>query len=291
MFYSMTGFGSAEKNINNINCMIEIRSLNGKQSDINLRMPSNLKNADLEIRNCIKENLLRGSIEVNINLNINGTNKPLQLNKPLAHFYFNAIKELKEELNLKEENILPTLLQMPDVISNSQESYSDDFINELISLIKVAATNLNLQRKNEGEMLKRTILTNIELIEKANKAITPLEKNRLNNVREKLQTALDEKIISANFDANRMEQEIILYIERLDIKEEKTRLEHHCNYFYELANDSEISKGKRLGFLLQEIGREINTIGSKANDAAIQKHVVQMKDQLEQAKEQLANVL
>lgn len=291
MLYSMTGYGRAEKTIAGKSYLIELRSLNGKQYDIRLTMPALLKPYEIEIRNILNEGLMRGSIECIITVSQNGSEKPVKLNKALIRAYYEPIAELSEELGLSQENILSTLLRMPDVVSTSNEVIPENEWHLFENILKEVIGDLNNHRKEEGKSMEDDLLARITNIELQQAAVAELEPQRRIKIKEGLQKVLEEHIGKENYDPNRLEQELIYYIEKIDISEEQVRLKNHCAYFKEVLNDNAIIKGKKLSFILQEIGREINTTGSKAYDADVQKCVVLMKDELEKAKEQILNVL
>jgi uncharacterized protein (TIGR00255 family) len=287
----MTAYGSAEKTIGDLQCSVEIKTLNGKQFDVYAKLPQSLKSIETKLRQDIKDRLQRGSVELMINLKQFGDSKPIGINKELASFYRDTIRDLSEELELTADLSLDTILRLPEVISTSNVSLSEDDLNEIVILCQQACDVANEERKKEGVMLESTLENNVRTIQEKAAQVEPLEKERSQNKKEKLQTHLKELGDEEKLDANRLEQEIIYYIEKLDISEEQTRLNHHCDYFLELIKNDTVMKGKKLGFICQEIGREINTMGAKANHVGIQKLVVGMKDELEQAKEQIANVL
>jgi uncharacterized protein (TIGR00255 family) len=287
----MTGYGRAEKTIAGKSYLIELRSLNGKQYDIRLTMPALLKPYEIEIRNILNEGLMRGSIECIITVSQNGSEKPVKLNKALIRAYYEPIAELSEELGLSQENILSTLLRMPDVVSTSNEVIPENEWHLFENILKEVIGDLNNHRKEEGKSMEDDLLARITNIELQQAAVAELEPQRRIKIKEGLQKVLEEHIGKENYDPNRLEQELIYYIEKIDISEEQVRLKNHCAYFKEVLNDNAIIKGKKLSFILQEIGREINTTGSKAYDADVQKCVVLMKDELEKAKEQILNVL
>lgn len=291
MLYSMTGYGRAEKIIAGRSYLIELRSLNGKQYDIRLTLPPMLKPYEIDIRNILNEGLLRGSVECIITLSQNGSDKPVRLNKQLVKAYYEPIKELAEELGLSQENVLSVLLRMPDVVSSSNEMLSEDEWNLFAGVLNGVITDLNSHRKDEGKSMEDDMLIRITNIELQQAAVAQLEPQRRIKIKEGLQKVLEENIGKENYDPNRLEQELIYYIEKIDISEEQVRLKNHCVYFKEVLKDPAIIKGKKLSFILQEIGREINTTGSKAYDADVQRCVVLMKDELEKAKEQILNVL
>ncbi|SFQ19597.1 YicC/YloC family endoribonuclease [Parafilimonas terrae] len=291
MLYSMTGYGRAEKTIGGKSYLIELRSLNGKQYDIRLTMPSLLKPYEIEIRNILNEGLMRGSIECIITVSQNGSEKPVKLNKALIKAYYEPVSELSKELDLSQENVLSTLLRMPEVISTSNEVIAEAEWHLFENILKEVIAELNNHRKEEGKSMEDDLLARITNIELQQAAVAALEPQRRVKIKEGLQKVLEENIGKENYDPNRLEQELIYYIEKIDISEEQVRLKNHCTYFKEVLNDNAIIKGKKLSFILQEIGREINTTGSKAYDAEVQKCVVLMKDELEKAKEQILNVL
>ncbi len=291
MLQSMTGFGRAEFNVANYICCIEIRTLNGKQFEVNTKLPSILKMYEIEVRNKTQQLLNRGSIDVTIFLKQNGSSKAVSVNIELAKYYHNAIMQIADELSLEKKDILSTLMSMPEIVSSSNETFKEEDWLLIAQKLEDVCQIVNQYRTQEGVMLTKHISGNIEKIKSLCIEVDPFEKNRTERIREKLIQSLNDFIQSAHVDKNRLEQEIIYYIEKFDITEEKNRLLHHCDYFNELLLEDHTTKGKKLGFLLQEIGREINTMGSKANDIDIQKRVVMMKDELEQAKEQLLNAL
>ncbi len=291
MLYSMTGYGRAEKTIAGKSYLIELRSLNGKQYDIRLTLPPLLKPYEIEIRNILNEGLLRGSIECIITISQNGSDKSVRLNKSLIKAYYEPIQELSKELGLSQENVLSVLLRMPDVVSASNEIIAEDEWKLFSRVLNEVIADLNSHRKDEGKSMEDDLLARITNIELQQAAVAALEPQRRIKIKEGLQKVLEEHIGKENYDPNRLEQELIYYIEKIDISEEQVRLKNHCVYFKEVLNDHAIIKGKKLSFILQEIGREINTTGSKAYDADVQKCVVLMKDELEKAKEQILNVL
>ncbi len=287
----MTGFGREEFQIAAFQCVIEIRSLNGKQFEFSSKISPLLKPYEIDIRNCIQKKLHRGSVELNIFLKQNGSSKPMMINTELAKHYYQSIVQIAAELDLEKKDMLASLLRMPEIVATINDAIDESHWEMIAANIEKVCDKLNQHREREGQMLEKTIIHNVEKIKQLCNEVEPFEKNRIEKIREKLGNALSELEQSGRVDKNRLEQELIFYIEKLDINEEKNRLLHHCNYFMEILNEDTLLIGKRLGFVAQEIGREINTMGSKANDASIQKIVVNMKDELEQAKEQLLNVL
>ncbi len=291
MLYSMTGYGSAEANIGDYQCMLELKALNGKQLDVYTKIPQNLKALEIKLRQEIKQELKRGSVEVIINLKQNGASKPLVINKDLVAYYLKNIEDISTTYGIEKEHILPTLMRMPEIVSYSQDLFSDKEETQLLNLLKEVCTKLTAQRAHEGKMLFDLLDEKVKNIETLSEKIEPLDAQRSADKKDKIKAALKDQPLDTSFDKNRLEQEIIYYIEKLDISEERVRLKHHCTYFQEILNNEDDLKGKKLGFIAQEIGREINTLGAKANHSEIQKIVVQMKDELEQIKEQVANAL
>lgn len=291
MLYSMTGYGRAEQAIGDKNFLIEIKSLNGKQFDLRLNIPALLKPYEFEVRNLLNEGLQRGSVECSITIKLNGANKPVTINTDLAKAYFQPVSQLANELGLATGDILSTILKLPDVITPSTEMLSEAEWIHFEKLLKEAIAQLNNHRKEEGKSIEVDLLVRLKNIEEQQQLITQLEPLRRTKIKEGLVKVLEENVGKENYDPNRLEQELIYYIEKIDISEEQVRLNNHCAYFRTVLNETGLSKGKKLSFILQEFGREINTTGSKAYDATMQKAVILMKDELEKAKEQILNVL
>lgn len=291
MLKSMTGFGRAEKNVGNKTFLADIKSLNGKQFDLQLKLPSILKPYEFDIRRLLSEKLSRGTVDCTISLKDTGNAKPVTINTDLAKAYYQPLAELSAALNLDPSHILSTLVKLPEVITPSSDTLNDaewaDFQNVLLSAID----DLNQHRLEEGRSLEEDLISRINNIVKQQDEVIKLEPLRQQKIREGITKLLEENVGKENYDGNRLEQELIYYIEKIDISEEQVRLKNHCDYFISLLHEPGDSKGKKLSFVLQEIGREINTTGSKAYDATIQKCVVMMKDELEKAKEQVLNVL
>jgi uncharacterized protein (TIGR00255 family) len=291
MLKSMTGFGRAEKSVGNKTFLVDIKSLNGKQFELQLRLPSFLKPFEFDIRRLLSSNLGRGSVDCMISLKDTGSAKPVTINTDLAKAYYQALAELSAALNLDPSHILSTLVKLPEVITPNSETLTDaewaDFQLVLLSAIE----DLNNHRLDEGKSLEDELQMRINNILTQQEEVIKLEPLRQQKIREGITRLLEENVGKENYDGNRLEQELIYYIEKIDITEEQVRLKNHCDYFKALLAENDDSKGKKLSFILQEIGREINTTGSKAYDSTIQKCVVLMKDELEKAKEQVLNVL
>jgi len=291
MLYSMTGYGRAEATFKDKTILVEVKSLNGKQFDLRLNIPFMLKPYEVEIRNKLNESLLRGSVESTITIKSNGISKPVTVNKELAKSYYQPIVELADELGIPKENILSTLLKMPDVVSSSSEVLTEEEWKQIQDLLQEAIKALIQHRLEEGKSVEKDLLERVAAIEMHQADIEKFEPNRRVKIKEGLVKLLEQHVGPDKYDNNRLEQELIYYIEKIDISEEKVRLNNHCTYFKTVLKETEASKGKKLSFILQEMGREINTTGSKANDMEMQKSVILMKDELEKAKEQILNVL
>ena len=291
MLFSMTGFGRAEQAVGDKVFLVEIKSLNGKQFDLRILIPSLLKPFEFDIRNMLQEKLMRGSVECNIYIKQNGSAKPVTINKELAKAYYQPIAELSKELNLNPGDIMSALLKLPEVVTPSNEILSDNEWKGFANILEQAIGELKKHRINEGKSLEEELLLRINNILLHAKTIAALEPARQQRIKDGLIKTLNENVGKDNYDGNRLEQELIYYIEKIDITEEQVRLNNHCNYFQSILQEAEEGKGKKLAFIMQEIGREINTTGSKAYDSEVQKSVVLMKDELEKAKEQVLNVL
>lgn len=291
MIYSMTGFGRAEQTIGEKNFLVELRSLNGKQFDLRLTIPSLLKPFEFEIRNKLQEALQRGSVECIIQVKLNGASRPVSINTDIARAYYEPVAKLAAELSIDTGDILSTLLKLPEVIVPTTETLSQAEWEQFTGVLKEAIQQINHHRQLEGESLEKDLKLRVENIEQQQKLIAELEPQRRIRIKDNLRKLMEEQVGKDNYDANRLEQELIYYIEKIDISEEQVRLTNHCDYLRNVLADADMAKGKKLSFILQEFGREINTTGSKANDVQIQQAVILMKDELEKAKEQVLNIL
>jgi len=291
MLKSMTGFGRAEQNVGDKTFLVDIKSLNGKQFDLQLKMPAFLKPFEFDIRKILSEKLGRGTVECSINLKETGNAKPVTINTDLAKAYYKPLQALSQELNLDTSALLSTIIKLPEVITPTSETLTDKEWEQFTAVVQAAIDNLNYHRVEEGKSLKADLELRIANIIKQQDEVARLEPLRKQKIREGITRLLEENVGKENYDGNRLEQELVYYIEKIDISEEQVRLKNHCEYFTSILNETEDSKGKKLSFVLQEIGREINTTGAKAYDSTIQKSVVLMKDELEKAKEQVLNVL
>jgi len=291
MIKSMTGFGRAEQMVNDKTFLVEVKSLNGKQFELQLRLPPLLRPYEFDIRNILQENLVRGTIECNITIKQNGTSKPVNINTDLIRAYYHQISGLAGELNIDTNAVLSSLLRLPEVVTPTNDMLNDNDFEEFKKVLQSALAEINKHRIDEGASLEKDLLKRINNINEQEEAIIVLEPNRIKRIREEIMQLLETHVGKENYDGNKLEQELVYYIEKVDIHEEQVRLKQHCLYFKELLANNDEAKGKKLSFIIQEIGREINTTGSKAYDAGIQKCVVTMKDELEKAKEQILNVL
>lgn len=291
MMKSMTGFGKALTEVSGKKINVEIRSLNSKQLDLNVRIPYIYKEKELELRSEVAKQLERGKVDISIYLESLQDGLPIAINKTLAKFYYQELKSLAEEVKENNQNLLSLVLKMPEVMKADKEIIELDEVewSEIKRAVEKALDAFQKFRSDEGHILAKELKSRIAIIGSLLLEVVSLDGLRINNIKERIKTNLSEAIDKEKIDQNRFEQELIYYIEKLDITEEKLRLKTHLDYF--TITMEETAAGRKLGFITQEIGREINTIGSKANDSAIQKLVVQMKDELEKIKEQLLNVL
>lgn len=283
----MTGFGKASGTFQSKKVSVEIRSLNSKSMDLNVRMPSSYKELDGSIRKFISSELGRGKADVFINIDSIGEESTVSINKSLAKRYFNELKSLNDSLGGNTEDYLSLIMRMPDIVENAKEDLTDEEKSWLMDLVKEAVSKLNEFRRKEGEDLEREFAQRIGEIRDFLNEVPKYEDERIQLIRDRMKKGLEE--LDKGHDENRFEQEMIFYIEKLDVAEEKMRLSNHLVYFEETMNIDQ--SGKKLGFIGQEIGREINTLGSKSNHAEMQKLVIGMKDNLEKIKEQILNTL
>lgn len=288
MVLSMTGYGKATASFEGKKIVVEIRSLNSKSLDLNLRLTSSYREKELEIRAIIAEYLDRGKVEASITIENTTETKNFTINKAVVATYYNDLKSIANDLGESTTNILPIVMRLPEIFSNEKETVSSEEMAFVFELMKEACTNLVAFRKQEGDQLRADFQSNINRISELLAAVPVYENERIDIVRERMRAGL-EKLTAMKIDENRFEQELIFYIEKMDISEEKMRLGNHLDYF---VNTMDIPLcGKKLGFITQEIGREINTLGSKSYHVEMQKIVVEMKDHLEKIKEQVLNTL
>jgi len=288
----MTGFGKASCEFEQKKIIVEVKSLNSKQSDISIKLPVQFREKELVLRNEINLKLNRGKIDLSLWIEGNENGKNIQLNEGMVLDYYNQLEKLYVRLgrDIKNEDVMQIITRFPDVFKSESQTVNEEEWVVVLSTTREALDQLDDFRMQEGKVLEQDFILRTGIIESHLSAITPFEAERVQKIRDRINQNLKETIETNQVDQNRLEQEIILYVEKLDITEEKVRLKNHCSYFLETMKTEEFA-GKKLGFIVQEIGREINTIGSKANHVEIQKIVVQMKDELEKIKEQLLNIL
>ncbi|HPJ78120.1 MAG TPA: YicC family protein [Prolixibacteraceae bacterium] len=291
MIKSMTGFGKSAFEINNKKVTVEIKSLNSKQSDISTRIPPLYREKELEIRRELSDRLVRGKIDFTVYVENLGESGSAVINSGVVKGYFADLSKISHELQLPvNERLLQIIMRLPDTVKVNYETLEEEEWQLLHTHISTAIDAVEQFRLQEGKAMAADLLSNLKAVEQLLKEIEPFEQQRIETIKNRLNENLESLRINGNTDPNRFEQELIFYLERLDFNEEKVRLANHCRYFTETMNETE-SNGRKLSFIAQEIGREINTIGSKANESNIQRIVVQMKDALERIKEQVLNVL
>ena len=290
----MTGYGKAEAVLDHKKITVEIRSLNSKQLDLTVKVPAVYRQSEYEIRNRIGKQLQRGKIDAYVSYEITGDSVPVNIDRKTFTAYFGQIREIAAEDGIDwngsalDAAVVPAVLRLPEVIQNDQQTVSEAETQALKRCVEEAVDHMEQFRIQEGAILIADLLRRIDRIEQLKEEIVPFEKARAETIKTRIRENIES--LGIPFDANRLEQEMIYYIEKLDITEEKVRLQNHCKYFREVARGEE-APGRKLGFIAQELGREINTLGSKANEATIQKKVVEMKDELEKIKEQVLNIL
>ena len=290
MIKSMTGFGKSTLTFDGKNIVAEIRTLNSKQLDLNVRVAPLFRDKEGEIRSIISQTLERGKIDFSIYIEKNDA-QTVSINAELAQSYFNELTSLSRKLgNEVPSDIFIQVLKMPEVLTTPKEDLPEDLWEAVQKMVLEACLKVDTFRVEEGSALAADFSKRVKLIDSLIDEITPYEEQRVPAQKNKFLAAFEDMKLDGQYDANRLEQEMIYFVEKLDITEEKVRLRKHCSYFFETMNETE-SKGKKLGFIVQEMGREVNTIGSKCNDFNIQQIVVKMKDEVEKLKEQLANIL
>lgn len=290
MIHSMTGYGIAENIYNTKKIVVEIKTLNSKQLDLAVKLPNELRFAELDFRNKIGAKLLRGKIDVTITITDTNMDQLAHIDGDIVASYYRQIQEISGKLGLDScPNIAEILFRMPGIFNTPEQSYDEDFVAKVGETIDQALDVVDGFRIQEGQTLKKDLLHRVELILGLLEQVEPYEKSRHETIKQRLTKNLAELTTDGQYDENRFEAELIYYLEKLDITEEKVRLRQHCNYFNESCDEDQA--GKKLGFIAQEMGREINTLGSKANEVNIQKIVVKMKDELEKIKEQVCNIL
>lgn len=285
MIQSMTGYGKSVIQLASKKITVEIKSLNSKNLDINARVPSSYREKELAMRKMLATALTRGKVDFSLFVEMTGEETSSQINQVVVKQY---MKQLSSVVPINEAELLKMAVKMPDALKTTREEIDENEFAEILKAVKIALVEINTYRSDEGAVLKADFLARVAVIEERLEEVLEIDAQRIANVKERLRTAVSE--LKEKVDENRFEQELIYYLEKYDITEEKVRLQNHLNYFREAINSKD-SNGKKLGFITQEIGREINTIGSKSNFAPMQQLVVQMKDELEKIKEQALNVL
>ncbi|MBT8188859.1 MAG: YicC family protein [Saprospiraceae bacterium] len=291
MVLSMTGYGEASRELHNKRFKIEIKSLNGKMSDIRFKSNTSLKDKEIELRRMIHENAVRGKFDVNLNIESTEAENDDSLNIKLMESYSSRLKEFADSQGLEYGDMLQSIIRLPNIIQLNDEGLNTEEWSVVKSMTNEALEGLMTFRKNEGVSLENDVLNRVSNIMSLLKSIEPHESSRIINLKERINRNLELYLGKDKVDENRYEQEVMYYLEKLDINEEKVRLEQHCKHFTEAVQKEKIEKGKKLSFISQEIGREINTLGAKAQHSEIQQIVVNMKDQLEKIKEQVLNIL
>lgn len=288
----MTGYGKAERGFGSKKIIVEVRSLNSKQFDLNLRLPSTYRELEMEIRLKVAKELERGKVDMTVSVEENNELKVMPINDSVFVAYYRQLSDItsKYGIGFNSAEIVPAILLLPEVIKTQREEIVPEEFGAVLQACSNALEALVQFRKQEGAILEKDLLHRVNLILDYLSRIEPFENQRINDVRKRISESLRQIDADITVDDNRFEQEVIYYLEKLDITEEKVRLKQHCNYFTETVNQPD-SVGRKLGFIAQEMGREINTLGSKANNADIQKLVVMMKDELEKIKEQSLNIL
>lgn len=291
MIQSMTGFGKASGTYGNKKITVEVRSVNSKQLDMSLRIPSAFRDKEMELKNAAAQKIERGKTDISIYYENLGEEKLFSLNKDVAKAYISEIKQMGEELGITvTEQTLAAVLRMPEVVTSEKKEADENEWKTILQLVNEALNAFSGFRKSEGEKLEKDLNNRVASILDCLKKTEVYDQQRISAVRDKIQKSLNEWLQQENIDKNRFEQELIYYIEKLDVSEEKLRLKTHCDYFTDTMKN-ETNAGRKLGFISQEMGREINTLGSKASHAEMQKLVVLMKDELEKIKEQVLNIL
>ena len=290
MIKSMTGFGKGEAICGDKKFRVELRSLNSKQLDLSVKIPGKYRAAEAEVRNIITRQLQRGKVDCFVSFEAAVADTSAHINVDAFKAYANELRKVCQENGISAEGdaLLTAVMRMPDVVTSEEQDVSDDELKAIVDATEQAAAQLDAFRVQEGAILIADLLSRIDLIEKYRHEVEPFEGQRVETIKNRIRENLQK--LAVEVDNNRLEQEMIFYIEKLDITEEKVRLDSHCSYFREVAA-TEDAPGRKLGFIAQELGREINTMGSKSNEANMQRLVVMMKDELEKIKEQVLNIL
>ena len=286
----MTGYGKAEGIVGSRKYSVEVRSLNSKQFDLNARTPSIFREKEMGLRKLLRSRVIRGKCDFFLFYEMDPSESKHEINAPLVLKYVEQLSALAEASNQTSSDLLALAVKMPDALQSPREELEEEVWNEIEGLVTKALDNFDNFRGVEGSAIEADFVSGISIIRTLSADLDPLLEVRAKRVRDRIRTNLEDVIDTSRIDENRFEQEVLFYIEKTDVAEERSRLAAHCDHFDEIMSDG-IGAGKKLGFVAQEIGREINTLGSKANDADIQRIVVKMKDELEKIKEQILNVL
>lgn len=290
MVKSMTGFGRAVGHINNNQVTVEIKSLNSKFLEINLRLAQSLRDREMDIRQHIMKTLERGKIDISISVDETDMQSPTNFNRKVIDAYITELQSIATQNNIVIHDMLSIVTALPNAVTLQKNETDDEAFAQLMKVVNDCIANFDHFRKKEGESLQKDLLNNLQSIENHLEQINGIAPQRIENIKQRILLQLEAAAENITVDKNRFEQELIYFLERLDINEEKVRLISHLNYFTDHVKGKEVG-GKKLGFIIQEMGREINTMGAKANDATIQVHIINMKDDLEKMKEQVLNIV
>jgi len=290
MIRSMTGYGKAEAVVSNRKYSVEIRSLNSKQFDLNARIPAIFREKEMQLRKLLRSRVVRGKCDFFLSYETDASESKHEINIDLVQSYISQLVNIALASGQQADNLLAIAIKMPDALQHPKEELDEDVWSKVQAIVEEALDAFDNFREVEGGSIEKDFKAGISIISEESKNLDPLLEARLNRIRTRIKNNLEEVIDRAKIDENRFEQEVLFYIEKTDVAEERSRLAAHCEHFEDVLKNG-IGQGKKFGFIAQEIGREINTLGSKANDADIQRLVVRMKDELEKIKEQVLNVL
>lgn len=291
MLLSMTSYGRVAAPLRDKSIVVELKTLNSKFVDLRLRLPANFYEKEMWIRKYIHDKLLRGKVEATFTYQNEEGGEVYKINRTLFKDYHNQLRTITDELKMQDGDLLSAILKLPEVVSTPEDPLSDEDWEVVKTCLSNALDKIIAHRKAEGESIKAALTQHIENIQSHLEQVNPFETQRVERIRNRMSNNMEEYMQKENIDENRFEQEVLFYLEKIDISEEKVRLAQHCDYFLQEMALEHPSKGKKLNFISQEIGREINTLGAKAYSSDIQRLVVLMKDELEKIKEQVANVL
>lgn len=291
MVLSMTGFGQANELVGNQKFSLELKTLNGKATDIRIKVPSYYKDKEMIVRRTLLDGIMRGKIEANLSITSDIGSDDYGINSNLFKKYYTELESIHRDLGTTASDMTASILRIPNVISSREEDITDEEWEIVQRIMSKAVASLNEFRKVEGAAMYQDLIASGRTISDSLEKVKPFENERMERVKVRLLRNLNEFKQNEQVDQNRFEQEMIYYLEKLDINEEKVRLSQHCQYFEEVLNNDDLQKGKKLAFIAQEMGREINTLGSKAQHSEIQQLVVKMKESLEKIKEQVLNIV